>query len=475
MSQDLLPPAHTGVADAAPRTPAGSLAAKGHPLAGVFELHANEIASLPDTDYRRVIRLGLWILALGFGGFMLWATLAPLDEGIPAAGVVMVESNRKRIDHPGGGVVERILVREGQAVHEGESLLTLDETQARSALNATLSQWHTALAMLARLSAERDGAAAVDFPPELVTAAAQDPAATEPMRMQADLFASRRNALRGEQRIVRESLRGLEGQLASLASLRRGREKQVTLFEEQLASYRRLNDQGFVSRNHLVEIERQLAEVQSRQSEDLSNIAAINARLSEFRMRDAQLEIEFRRNVETQLAEVQRELAVLGERLAAQRDTVHRLEIKAPVTGVVVDLAVHTVGGVIKPGDRIMDVVPQADQLVIEARVQPQHIDRVHPGLVADVHFDAYASRVERPVVRGLVEVVSADVLVEPRSGEAHYTMRVRVPADEIARLGELRLQPGMQTTVMVKTGERPLMAYLLRPLLRRFTTALSE
>ncbi|MDI3513567.1 MAG: rane fusion protein type secretion system [Rhodocyclaceae bacterium] len=453
----------------------GPAPTKAHPLAGVLELHGGETVQFPDTDYRSVIRLGLGILALGFGGFLLWATLAPLDEGIPAAGVVMVESNRKRIDHPSGGVVERILVRDGQVVQAGEDLLILNETQARSALNATLSQRHTALAMRARLDAERDGAAAIRFPPELAAAATDDPAVVQLMRMQQDLFASRRSALEGEQRIVRESVRGLESQLASLGSLRRGREKQVALFEEQLASYRKLNDQGFVSRNHLVDIERQLAEVQSRQSEDLSNIAATNARLSEFRMRDAQLEIEFRRNVETQLAEVQREVAVLGERLAAQRDTVDRLALKAPVSGVVVDLAVHTVGGVIKPGDRILDVVPQADELVVEARVQPQHIDRLHAGLHADVHFDAYASRVERPVVRGTVDVVSADVIVDQRSGEGHYTMRVRVPPEEKARLGDLRLQPGMQTTVMVKTGERSLMVYLLRPLLRRFTTALSE
>ncbi|WEN40563.1 Type I secretion system membrane fusion protein PrsE [Thauera sp. GDN1] len=450
-------------------------ATKAHPLAGVLELHAGETVQFPDTDYRSVIRRGLWILALGFGGFLLWATLAPLDEGIPAAGVVMVESNRKRIDHPSGGVVERILVREGQVVQAGEDLLILNETQARSALNATLSQWHTALAMRARLDAERDGAAAIRVPPELAAAGTDDPAVEQLLRMQEDLFASRRSALEGEQRIVRESVRGLESQLASLGSLRRGREKQVALFEEQLASYRKLNDQGFVSRNHLVDIERQLAEVQSRQSEDLSNIAATNARLSEFRMRDAQLEIEFRRNVETQLAEVQREVAVLGERLAAQRDTVDRLALKAPVSGVVVDLAIHTIGGVIKPGERILDVVPQADELVVEARVQPQHIDRLHAGLAADVHFDAYASRVERPVVQGQVEVVSADVIVDQRSGEGHYTMRVRVPPEQKARLGDLRLQPGMQTTVMVKTGERSLMVYLLRPLLRRFTTALSE
>lgn len=429
----------------------------------------------PDTDYPRAIRLGMGILAVGFGGFLLWALLAPLDEGIPATGVVAVESNRKRIDHPSGGVIEKILVREGQGVQAGEDLLVLNETQARSALNATLAQWYSAQAVLARLMAERDGAGAIAFPTELKEAAARDQEVSELLRVQSNLFQSRRLAIRGELRIIAESTRGLEAQLDSLAKLKAGREKQVALFNEQLDSFQRLKKEGFVSRNYLVDIERQLAEVQSRQSEDMSNIAGVNARLSEFRMRGAQREVEYRREVETQLTDIQREAATLGERLAAQRDTVERLAIKAPVSGIVVDLAFHTVGGVIKPGDRILDIVPQGDRLIVEAQVAPQHIDRLHAGLPADVRFDAYSSRAERPLVRGSVEVVSADALINQRTGAPYYAMRVTVPPEEAKRLGDLKLQPGMQTTVMVKTGERSLMVYLIRPLLRRFDAAMTE
>lgn len=430
-------------------------------------------AALPDTDCSRPIRLGLGVLALGFGGFLLWATLAPLDEGIPAPGVVAVESSRKRIDHPNGGVIRRILVREGQQVRAGEDLVVLDDTQARSALNATLSQWHSARATLARLAAERDGAAAVAFPRELTEAGGSEVA--ELIRTQTNLFRSRRQGIEGELRIIRESVRGLEAQLASLAKLRAGREKQVALFDEQLASFRKLKAQGFVSRNYLLEAERQLAEVQSRQSEDLANIAGINAQLSELRLRGAQREVEYRREVETQLTDVQREAATLGEKLAAQRDTVERLAIKAPVAGTVVGLAFHTIGGVIKPGDRILDVVPRGDGLVVEAQVPPRYIDRLHAGLPADVHFDAYSSRIERPVLTGRVEVVSADALTEPRTGASYYTLRVAVPGPEARKLGDLKLQPGMQATVMVKTGERPLMVYLLRPLMRRFGMGMGE
>lgn len=430
-------------------------------------------AALPDTDCSRPIRLGMAVLGLGFGGFMAWATLAPLDEGIPAPGVVAVESSRKHIDHPNGGVIRRILVREGQQVQAGEDLVLLDGTQARSALNATLGQWHSAQATLARLAAERDGAAAITFPRELTEAGGREVA--ELIRTQGNLFRSRRQGIEGELRIIRESVRGLEAQLASLAKLRAGREKQVALFDEQLASFRKLKAQGFVSRNYLLEAERQLAEVQSRQSEDLANIAGISAQLSELRLRGAQREVEYRREVESQLADAQREAATLGEKLAAQRDTVERLAIKAPVAGTVVGLAFHTVGGVIKPGDRILDVVPRGDGLVVEAQVPPRYIDRLHAGLPADVHFDAYSSRIERPVLTGRVEVVSADALTEPRTGASYYTLRVAVPGQEARKLGDLKLQPGMQATVMVKTGERSLMVYLLRPLMRRFGMGMGE
>lgn len=429
---------------------------------------------LPDADYARVVRAGLWILGAGFGGFMFWAMLAPLDEGVPAPGVISVESKRKKIEHLTGGIVEKILVREGQPVRAGQELLVLNEVQAKAALNAVLGQLRIALASEARLKAERSGQKTIAFPPELI-AADKEPEVAAAMRAQAELFRSRRGALEGELAIIRESVRGLETQISSLEQLLRGREKQLALFSEQLASYQKLRTDGFISRNQLIDTERQLAEVQTKQSEDLSNIAAVKARLAEFRMRGAQREIEYRREVETQLAEVQKDVATLGERVTAQRDLHERLVLTAPVAGTVVDLAVHTLGGIIRPGERIMDVVPEGDELIVEAQVGPQYIDRLRAELPADVHFDAYMSHIDRPVVTGKVKVVSADILTDARTGSHYYAIRVSVPGAELKKLGDLRMQPGMQATVMVKTGERSLLVYLLRPLFRRFSTALSE
>jgi protease secretion system membrane fusion protein len=431
--------------------------------------------ALPDADYARVLRRGLALLVLGFGGFVAWAALAPLDEAVPAEGTVVVESHRKRVDHLTGGLIEQILVREGQSVAAGDTLLVLNEAQSRSALQATRAQRFAAMALRDRLESERAGLPAPSFTDELTAAAATDPDAAAALRVQQDVFASRRKALDGELGILAESVRGLEQQLASLTRLRDERQKQVALFEQQLASYRDLQAAGYVSRNHVLELERQLAEVTSRQSEDLSNIAGVNARLAEFRMRAAQRRIEVRREVELQLADVQRDLATLGERLAGQRDTFERLAVRAPVAGKVVGLAYHTVGGVVRPGERILDLVPEDDTLEVEARVAPQYVDRLHAGLPVDVRLDAFGSHAQPPVLRGALDVVSADTVVDERSGARWYALRVSVPPDELRRLGDLRLQPGMPTTVMVRTGERTLMNYLLRPLLRRVGGALGE
>ena len=442
-------------------------------LATWLRPRATPLPTVPNADFASAVRLGLWLLIVGFGGFLLWAALAPLDEGVPAQGILAVDSKRKRIDHLAGGLVEKILVKEGQRVKAGDELVLLNEVQGKAALNATQSQWRIAAATVARLETERNGGSKIHFPSEL--AGDKDAEVKEAMRGQEDLFRSRRNALDGEIRIIRESARGLEGQLASLDKLKAGREKQIQLFNEQLAKFDKLNRQGFVSQNQLLDIERQLAEIQSKQGEDLANIGGVNARLAEFRMRDQQRVMEFRREVETQLAEAQKELATQVERLTSLRDSFQRLAIRAPVAGTVVDVAVSTVGGVVKPGERIMDIVPQGDDLVVEAQLPPQYIDRVHAQLPADVHFDAYVSLANRPVLAGEVQVVSADVMTDPRSGVPFYALRVTIPAEETGKMRHLKLYPGMQCTVMVKTGERSFLNYLMRPILRRFTSALSE
>jgi HlyD family type I secretion membrane fusion protein len=326
---------------------------------------------------------------------------------------------------------------------------------------------------VARLEAEREGLSVVRFPRELEQDRSAEAKAV--LKAQRDVLTSRSRALEGELRISRESTRGLQAQLVSLAQLKTGREKQVGLFKDQLARFEALQRQGFVSQNQLLDIERQLSEVQSKQAEDLSNIAAITARLAEFQMRDQQILNNYRKETEVQLAEAQKELSLQTERMKGLIDNFDRLVIKAPVTGTVVDMAVNTVGGVVKPGDRLMDIVPAGEELVVDARLFPQFIDRVHPGLPADVQFDAYVSLAKRPRLVGVVETVSADVMTDPRTGTSYYTVRIRIPPSELATLKDVKLFAGMQCSVTIKTGERTMLTYLLRPLLQRTGAAFLE
>ena len=422
----------------------------------------------------REIRIGVAIVVLAVGGFFLWAGFVPLDAGIPAHGRLVVESQRKRVEHLTGGIVGEILVKEGQRVRRGEELVLLDETQTRAALRAAEQQWWTSLAVEARLVAELSGAATPHFPDE-IESRRNDPLVRTIVAAQQEAFRTRRAAFDGETEILRSSRRGLEVQLRSLDALKRGRERQVKLLDEQVTAATALRDQGYVSRNQALEIERQLAEIQSRQGEDLASISATQTRLAELRLRESQHWVDTRRDLEASLVETRRDSALLAEKVAAIRDTYARLSIRAPVAGTVVDLAVTTVGGVVQAGDRIMEIVPDGDQLIVEARLDPRYVDRVRAGLSADLHFDAYMNLAMRPLATGQVKTVSADAMMDDRTGTPYYVLRVAIPPTEQRRLGDVKLQPGMLCSVMVKTGEQTLLAYLTRPIVRRFFGTFSE
>lgn len=422
----------------------------------------------------REIRIGVAIVVLAVGGFFLWAGFVPLDAGIPAHGRLVVESQRKRVEHLTGGIVGEILVKEGQRVRRGEELVLLDQTQTRAALRAAEQQWWTSLAVEARLVAELSGAATPHFPDE-IESRRNDPLVRTIVAAQQEAFRTRRAAFDGETEILRSSRRGLEVQLRGLDALKRGRERQVKLLDEQVTAATALRDQGYVSRNQALEIERQLAEIQSRQGEDLASISATQTRLAELRLRESQHWVDTRRDLEASLVETRRDSALLAEKVAAIRDTYARLSIRAPVAGTVVDLAVTTVGGVVQAGDRIMEIVPDGDQLIVEARLDPRYVDRVRAGLSADLHFDAYMNLAMRPLATGQVKTVSADAMMDDRTGTPYYVLRVAIPPTERRRLGDVKLQPGMLCSVMVKTGEQTLLAYLTRPIVRRFFGIFSE
>mgnify|MGYP001253787810 CR=1 FL=1 len=410
------------------------------------------------TDTAGTIRRGVLVLALGLGSFAAWAALAPLDEGVPAPATVVVDSKRKSLQHQTGGVVAAVTVREGQAVQAGQVLLRLDDGPARAAFETVRQRHLAARAQEARLLAEQSGAPAIVFPPDLL-AVRNDPLVAQHLEAQQQLFRSRRAAQATEQAALAQTL---AAETATLDGLR----AQARVSELELAGLRDLASQGYAPLNRQWEKERAQIELQA-------GIARSQRAQAEIRLRQQQRAQEVRKEVDAQLAELRQSLAADAEKLAAASAELARTELRAPVSGMVVGLTMQTVGGVITPGARVLDVVPQDERLLLEARLPPHLISQVRPGQAASVRFHGFTQDPQR-VVDATVETVSADALPDPAGG-TFYLARVAVTPAGLAQLGSHPLQAGMPADVVVRTGERSLLTYLLAPLLRRLGGALKE
>ncbi len=428
-------------------------------------------------DVAKWVRIGIAILVLGVGGFFLWAALAPLDEGVPVPGVVTVDMKRKAVQHLSGGIVKKMHVQESQLVKSGDVLIELDDSQVRANFES-LRQTYVALrASESRLESEQRGADRIAFHPDL-SAGDNAPHAAQFIAAQRQLFESRRAALRGDVAILNESAAAQEESLKGLTAQLGNRRAQLQLIEEQLSGTRDLVKEGYLPRNTQLEQERSAAELNATISDIQGNIQRTGRAITELRLRAAQRRQEFLRDAETQLADVKRDIASTYEKLVAAREDLRRVLIRSPVDGQVVGLTVFTDGGVIGAGQRLMDIVPIGEPLVLEAKVPPHLIDRIHAGLPADLNFHGFVNQ-PRLVVEGSVVSLSADLLTDPAaSGQAassYYLARVVVTPQGMKELEGHLLQPGMPVDVIIKTGERSLLTYLVRPLLQRLAVALKE
>jgi protease secretion system membrane fusion protein len=428
-----------------------------------------------DTDARAYARMGWLIVLLGVGGFLLWALLAPLDKGVPLAGTVAKASNRQAVQHQAGGTIQEILVRDGDVVKAGQVLVRMNPVVARSAVEMTDSQYLIARAVQARLEAERDGAKAIRFPAGLAGRRG-DPRVADILALQDSLLASRRASLQNELGAVDESIAGLKDQIRGLQASRDSKKEQVDLLKEQLAGMRDLAKEGYVARNRLLELERTYAQLNGSISEDIGNIGRAQRQVGELQLRKLQRVQDYQKEVRTQLTDVQKEAESQGARLQAQQFDLANVEVKSPADGTVVGLAVFTPGGVVAPGFRMMEIVPTRDPLVVEGQLPVNLVDRVHPGLKTELIFSAFNAN-RTPHIEGEVEQVAADRTVDERSGNAYYRVRVKVTPKGATTIAEHRLEirPGMPVELFVKTGERTMMNYLLKPVLDRARSALTE
>ena len=426
------------------------------------------------ADTSAVARTGLWVLGLGFGGFLLWAALAPLDEGVPTQGMVTLDTKRKTVQHLSGGIVKEVLVHEGQQVKEGEPLLRLDGAVAKANYEAVRQRYLGYRAMQSRLFAEQAGKDAIDFHPD-VKAAMSDPLIKQQVSTQQQLIQARRAALAADLQGIEESVQGLKEQLTSYQNILVQRRSQLALLTEELTNTRGMVKEGYAPRNRQLELERMVAESNAAIADLTGNTLRVNRQVAELSQRALARKQEYRKEVESQLAEVTREVQSDAEKFVAVTADLDRMEIKAPATGQVVGLTVQTVGAVLQPGQKLLDVVPDSQTLLLEAHIPPHLIDKVQAGLSTDVRFNAFAHSPQL-VVEGKVLSVSGDLLSDPAQPQFSYFLaRVQVTPAGMKTLGKRQMQPGMPAEIVIKTGERSMLTYLLHPLVKRMASSMKE
>ena len=431
------------------------------------------------TDTKITTRIWPWVVAgllaivVTFGGIGGWGATVPLASAIIATGQVTVDTNRKQVQHLEGGIVDDLDVRDGDYVKAGAVLIRLDDTRARASLSIAASAYREELAKEARYIAERDQADTIAWP-NLIQDQADDPAVAGLIKSQQAIFASRRETLRGEVEILQERIQQLEQEIEGLTSQKSASRQQINLIKEELNSLFKLLDKGQTTRPRILALQREAARLEGENGEFTANIAKARKGIGETKLEIIQKRKAFRNEVVATLREVQAKIHDLRERHIAAKDVLQRIDIRAPVSGKIVGLTVHAEDAVIKGGETILELVPSGDRLLFEIKVQPQDIDNVAIGQQAEVRILAFKQRTT-PTLKGAVSYVSADALTNPQDGATFYVARVRIAEAELQRLEGQDLQPGMPAEVLIRTGERTALAYMMQPILDSMNRAWRE
>lgn len=416
-------------------------------------------ADLPTSD-RKIRRLGLVIVGVTFGLFGTWAALAPLDGAVYAPGVVTVQTYRKTVQHLEGGIVKEVLVHDGNIVKRDDPLIVLDDAQLRFEYEMTRSQLIAAKAMEARLKAERDALPAIDFGEIADLASTRG---KEARQSETQVFNARQGSRQGQIAVLRERIGQLNQQIGGLEAVIDAKLQLEKSYSGEISELSDLLKQGFVDKQRLVEQERKLGMLKSEVADHRATINRARLQINETQLQILQVDKDFNSEVAKQLAEVQTKIYDLREKSSSLEDRLSRIVIRAPESGMVIGMTVHTVGGVVHPGTPLLDIVPSISELIIEAQVPPVDIDRIAIGKRADIRFSAF-NAATTPVIEGEVASVSADRLVNEKSGTPYYLARVRVTENGVRTLGERKLVPGMPADVLIITGQRTLLQYLMQP-----------
>ncbi|MBD1553923.1 HlyD family type I secretion periplasmic adaptor subunit [Pseudomonas typographi] len=427
------------------------------------------------SDAAGTARRGLWFLLVALGGFLAWAFFAPLDQGLVGQGTVVVDGERKTVQPLVAGVVDKILVNEGDTVAAGQLLVQLNTVQAQSQLAVTRGKLITARATEARLTAERLKQGQITWPADLL-ALGDDPRAKAAMALQQNLFTARAAELASRQGIVEHEVASLGQQMKAYQQVRSNYETQLGFQQQELTGLRDLARDGYVPRSKLFEAERNAAQLAGQLASSIGDIGKTAQSINESKLKALQQDQEFRRDAESQLSDVAAEASGYADQIAALEFEVANGALKAPVGGQVLDLTVHTIGGVATAGQALMEVVPLDAPLGVTARFPPMLANKLKPGLPVQVHFTAL-QRVDTPLVMGTVVTVSADQLIDEQTHMPYFSARIELPPDSLAKLraSGLPVKPGMLADVTVVTGERTLVNYLVKPLRERLLAAFKE
>ncbi len=422
---------------------------------------------------RGPVLLGVVLIAVLFGGLGGWSAVAPLASAAVAPGVISPDGSRRTVQHLEGGIIRRFMVSDGSRVAAGDPLVVLEDIGVRANRDARMNRHRTLRAIEARLLAEMTGADAITFPPEL--AAVADPEVAAVMADQTARFDARRRTHDGRKAILRQRIAQLDEEIAGLEAQIDSQDRQFELIRQEIGNVEQLIAQGLERLPRLLALQRAEAEITGARAGNRAAIARARQAIGETELQILDLDAQREDEVTEQLADVRAELAEVAEELRASEDVLARTVIAAPVAGTVVALQFHTVGGVIGPGEPILDIVPFEEDLLIDARVAPTDIDSVTAGLAAQVHLSAYRQR-NLPQIQGRVREVSADRLVDEATGEPYFLARVEVDRTHLGEIApDIELMPGMPAEVLILTGERTTLAYFLDPFVDTLRRGLRE
>jgi HlyD family secretion protein len=402
----------------------------------------------------------VFLLVAGIGG---WAATTEFSGAVIAQGLLVVDTNVKKVQHPTGGVVGELRVHDGKRVQAGEILLRLDETQTRATLAVITSSLDELTARQARLQAERDGAEQVMFPEDLL-AREGDPQIARLTTGERKLFETRRTTREGQRAQLTARIAQMQDEIRGNLAQEEAKVQQIEWITKELKGVRELWEKNLIPFVRVTTLEREAARLLGERGQALAAVAQIKGRIGEIELQILQIDQDMRSEVGRELSDIRGKISELSERKIAAEDNLKRIDIRSPQDGIVLQLAVHTVGGVIGPGEQIMLIVPEREALTIEAKVAPQEINQVHVGQPVLVRFSALNQRAT-PELNGTVSRVSADVTQDAKTGVYYYLIRAAVPETEVARLEDLRLIPGMPVEIFMQTDARTVLSYLVRPL----------